>query len=70
MMKCGIVKLSTIRKHDRLDAEFYLGGDFDERIKNARTQIKRWRTILRNIIAEKREAEARVQRMQENGEVR
>lgn len=72
-MKACIVKSSTIAKHGRMDAKYYIGlGDeenFDEALERAYKTLRRTISRIRNLRAKRKEFRARHQQMIDDGEI-
>jgi hypothetical protein len=69
-MRIAIVKASTLAKHRRWDAGYYLGNREildGERIKAAERNLKAAQTRLANAIAERDEERARIERLKVDG---
>lgn len=69
-MKCAIVKSSTIAKHRRWDARFYLGDpSLSDEIAAAEKRVSQAQTKLDALRAEQRDEQERLRIMLSEGEV-
>ena len=69
-MKIAIVKMSTVKKYDRLDAAFYIGEQVKaEEIAAKEKQIRAQQKTVKKLKKKRRNDKARQRRMVEEGEV-
>lgn len=69
-MKVAIVKMSTVRKYDRLDAQFYIGEQISaEEIEAKEKRIRAQQKTVKKLKKKRRNDKARQRKMVEEGEV-
>ena len=71
-MKVGIVKASLLSKHNRMDADFYLGslcGSREEDVRKAELNLRRAVARLKNVRREKLHHDVRVKKLIDDGDV-
>ena len=69
-MKIAIVKMSTVKKYDRLDAAFYIGEQVKaEEIAAKEKRIRAQQKTVKKLKKKRRNDKARQRRMVEEGEV-
>jgi len=68
-VKAAIVKLSTVKKHDRLDPGFYLGGEAGIRLRHARRAAAFAAKGVRRAKKEHSEELKRIDSMLQSGDI-